>query len=753
MLKRPRLKYCYRARCLDQEGIILTSENDSVFLAGKPYTLVLSALQQGGLGVDELVASLTRRLSSFEIFYALEVLEKKGYLTEDAPALTPEACAYWNSLGMEVNTLLKVLQAKTLGIKTFGDLAPEFFLPSLEALGLKTGETGDFDLIFVDDYQREELRHINREALDTGKPWMLVKPMGVEYWWGPLFLPGKTGCWECLEQRLRLNRPLNTFYQARKPGEPNLTIPAAHLPASLQTAANLAAQEVVKWLYFGENERLTGKIVTLDTRTLTTQTHVLVRRPQCKGCGHPGSEPGKPVLIDPGEKAAVCVNTIGGFREVPPEETLEKYRYHISPLTGVVKSIKPYYPVSGSPLYNYSSGPNTALRSQTLSWLDSHMRSSNGGKGRTPAQAKAGALAEAIERFSMTYQGDEPFITASLKQLGRDGIHPNACMNFSDAQYREREASNRACGKFYALVPVPFDPSLEMAWTPVDSLTRQGRKYLPAGFCYTQYPAEDELRRFSYPDSSGCAAGNSLPEAILQGFLELVERDSTALWWYNRLRKPALDLPSFNDPYFLQLSRYYQSLGRSLYVLDLTADLRIPAFAAISHRPGVERENIVFGFGAHVDARIGVERALTELNQILPIAAAPGTEAGAGNYLTRDQVFIDWLNNATMENQPYLVPLPHHTRKAADYPPLCRAGINDSLGFCLEAAARRDLDVLVLDLTRRDVEFPVARVFVPGLRHFWKRLAPGRLYDVPVQMGWQEKPLREEETNPLGLFI
>ena len=29
---------------------------------------------------------------------------------------------------------------------------------------------------------------------------------------------------------------------------------------------------------------------------------------------------------------------------------------------------------------------------------------------------------------------------------------------------------------------------------------------------------------------------------MLQGFLELVERDAVALWWYNRTRQPAVDL-------------------------------------------------------------------------------------------------------------------------------------------------------------------------------------------------------------------
>jgi oxazoline/thiazoline synthase len=48
---------------------------------------------------------------------------------------------------------------------------------------------------------------------------------------------------------------------------------------------------------------------------------------------------------------------------------------------------------------------------------------------------------------------------------------------------------------------------------------------------------------------------------------------------------------------------------------------------------------------------------------------------------------------------------------------------------------------------------PVAKVIVPGLRHFWARFAPGRLYDVPVRLGWISRPLAEEELNPVPMFL
>lgn len=754
MLTHPRLKYCYHAEFLDDDKILLTSEKDNVFLGGKPYYLVLSTIRYGGITVDELIAALEGRLSEFEIYSALAVLEKKGYITEAAPTLPQETCAYWNNHGIEVNALLEVLRDKAIRVETIGPLTPDIFLEALGTLGIRTTQTAELKVIITDDYQRNELREINREALNKKHPWMLLKPIGVEPWLGPIFLPGLTGCWECLEHRLNINRPINLFYKIQKNTEDNLPIPEAHTPLSLQAAVNLAALEIAKWLYNGKNERLQGKLVTLDNQTLINQVHVLVKRPQCKSCGTPGVIHREPEPIVPVRKSSYCLSSAGGYREVSPEDTLEKYRHHVSPITGVVQYLKPYHSIKGTPVYNYSSGCNTALQSKTMYWLNSHIRSSNGGKGKTWAQAKAGALCEAIERYSMTYQGGEPYIISSLKGLDSDGIHPNTCMNFSQKQYQNREAINRTCSKFYTLVPVPFDESLEMRWTPVYSLTQQRFKYLPSCFCYAQYPAEDELTLFSYPDSSGCAAGNSLEEALLQGFLELVERDSVALWWYNMLKKHSVDLYSFNEPYFVRLIEYYKSLDRSLYVLDLTADLQIPAFAAISHRPGDTREKIVFGFGAHVDAQIAIERALIELNQILPIAMGPGTDGAKGKYLTQDKNFVDWLDQATMENQPYLVPLENiPAKKASNYPPLCKSCIYDSLDFCLETTARQGLEILALDMTRRDVGLPVVKVIIPGIRHFWKRLAPGRLYDVPVKMGILERMLKEEETNPIGLFI
>lgn len=73
--------------------------------------------------------------------------------------------------------------------------------------------------------------------------------------------------------------------------------------------------------------------------------------------------------------------------------------------------------------------------------------------------------------------------------------------------------------------------------------------------------------------------------------------------------------------------------------------------------------------------------------------------------------------------------------------------------MCQRLVEERGLEMMVLDQTRPEIGLPVAKVIVPGLRHFWARFAPGRLYDVPVSLGWLDRPLAEDELNPIPMFL
>ncbi len=440
----------------------------------------------------------------------------------------------------------------------------------------------------------------------------------------------------------------------------------------------------------------------------------------------------------------------GGHRVVRPEETLARYGHHVSPITGAVPMLESIAPASAGVMHVCIAGSNVARPHQSLAQLRGDLRSMNAGKGTSNVQARASGLCEGLERYSGVFRGDEPRRRARLRELGGAAIPPGDCLLFSDRQYRERDDRNRLASRF-SFIPVPFDPEAAVEWSPVWSLTRQEARYLPTAFCYYDYPQPEEST-FCVACSNGNAAGNTLEEALLQGFLELVERDSVALWWYNRARRPGVDLDSFGEPYLEQLQAYLAGRGREFWALDLTSDLGIPVFASLTRRTAGPAEQILLGFGAHLEPQVALLRAVTEMNQMLcsPLLESAGKGAGDSGM---DPETARWLRTATVANQPYLLPAEGPARLAASWPQQWADDIAEDVRACQARVERLGLEMLVLDQTRPEVGLPVAKVIVPGLRHFWTRFAPGRLYDVPVQLGWLPGPLAEEELNPIPMFL
>jgi ribosomal protein S12 methylthiotransferase accessory factor len=107
-----------------------------------------------------------------------------------------------------------------------------------------------------------------------------------------------------------------------------------------------------------------------------------------------------------------------------------------------------------------------------------------------------------------------------------------------------------------------------------------------------------------------------------------------------------------------------------------------------------------------------------------------------------------------LASEPYLAPDPDSPpRRAPDFPRLWSDDLREDVLHCQSLVEHHGMEMLVLDLTRPDVGLPVVKVVVPGLRPLWARLAPGRLFDVPVQQGWLRQPLREVELNPIPMFL
>lgn len=759
---KPCIKPNFRVEIVEPMHVYLLGEHESHVLTGRLYYAVVPFLD-GRYAIDEIHGLLADTVSADHVDHVIERLRRLGYLVDAIEGMPAEAAAFWSELGLEPSRIGPRLRRGKVVLGAIGEVDARPLAELLSDAGLSvecaafTGAIGpaigplDLQVVVTDDYLRPELAGINGATVRAGRPWMIVKPVGSVVWLGPIFVPGETGCWQCLAQRLGGNVEIKSSIQRQRAMQGAAAcLPTSRpaLPSTVKLALNWATSEIAKWIAMrsagptetgiGQAATLAGKILTLDHVTQECLTHKLPHRPQCHCCGDPslvGRRGFEPIDLKPSPKRYVDDS---GHRSMTPEQTLERYGHLISPISGVVTELARISDPENALVHTYKASHSMGSVG-SLRGLRQILRHKSSGKGKTDAQSRASGFCEAVERYSFIYQGDEPRRLATLAELGESAIPPERCLHFSEFQYANRDELNTdLIGHDW--IPVRFDSSRPIEWTPLWSLTERGHKFLPTSYCYLWYrlPADHDFCR---ADSNGNAAGNTLEEAILQGFLEVVERDSVSMWWYNALQRPAVDLASFGDEYFLKLQRYYRDIGRELWVLDLTSDLGIPVMAAVSRRTDADAERLIIGYGAHLDPAIAITRALTEMSQVgLELDKVPAEKL--------EPESAAWLLGASLQNKPYLVPssnLP--ARRSSDFVRHSTGDLRDDVLSAVDAAQRRGLEVLVLDLTRPDIGLNVVKVVVPGMRFFWQRFAPGRLYDVPVQLGWLDGPTPESGLN------
>lgn len=719
------------------DGSAYLLESGRSFRVKEPLHIALLEAADGSRTGERLMLELDGRFDGAEVLYALRRLHDRGILVQVGAAPSPHVAAFWAPEGFERGGLVRLREAP-IGLVAGPGVEGGRVLEALHRAGLEraalahdvdasTPPSGALALCVSTDYAGPGWAERLSAWRARGVAVLCARLEGQAAWLGPLLdADSRAPCPRCLGEAIARNRPL--WRHLAREGREDAAPPLGHLPASIDAAASFVALRLADALVKGELGSLRQRLLALDLRRFALGEHAVVRRPQCPGCGDAewmARQIERPIVLTERESSH---GDDGGYRSVSPEETYARYRHLVSPLTGVLTNLgelpdrtHPLSPIYGA---GYFVAPLTASADPTESFDRMSL-----GKGRSHAQSRASAMCEGLERYAAVFQGDEPRLRASYAALAPAAVDPRELQNFSDAQYATRhESQDRR-----RMVPLPFDPRQELDWTPAWELTRGRRRYLPTSYCFTHTPTAAEERVALY-NPNGHAAGNCIEEAILQGFLELVERDAAALWWYNRVARPAVDLESFGSTYFKELSELDRSRGLAMHVLDMTTDLGIPAMVSVAFE---ERSGRVFlGFGCHLDAELAVQRSLTELHQVFD-----PTGKGQAPFMRSD--FADerflWPSGAL--------------RQATDFTPPGARGLAHAVQTCVDRVARLGMDTLVVDYTRPDIGLSTVKVVVPGLRHFWPRFGPGRLYDVPVALGWLPRKLDEGELNPIPLLM
>ncbi|GII62069.1 hypothetical protein Skr01_21540 [Sphaerisporangium krabiense] len=407
---------------------------------------------------------------------------------------------------------------------------------------------------------------------------------------------------------------------------------------------------------------------------------------------------------------------------------------------------------SSFPIFSGSLGNPGAVLAAHRDWEHDPSSGNFDGAGGAldPEIAAHLAVAESLERYSSCAWHPDATIWATAEELGEDCIPPDGWPSLS-----RREYADPRCGL------VPPDPRIPLRWVEAYSLTRGRKVYVPASQVYLKYPPESAAERHVHPISTGCAAHSEPIAAVVNGLLEVVERDSISLTWLQRLRLPRLefDLGELAPEHRAFAERAANHNTRAV-MFDATTDLGIPVIYGLvlaDHDPVIAQTVVAT---CDVDPGRAIAKWYREAASLrIALRALAGDERNP-NVAPEDTLSV--TGGALLAGSPdkrhlfdFLLEGDRPVHRLADLPtPPAGAGDRQVLAWLLERLHAAGCEVVVADITTdeaRQVGAHVVRVMVPqamplSFMHRARYLGHPRLYEAPAAMG---HPVHAEaDVNP-----
>lgn len=222
----------------------------------------------------------------------------------------------------------------------------------------------------------------------------------------------------------------------------------------------------------------------------------------------------------------------------------------------------------------------------------------NSGKGLDPYLARAGAIAEAIEFWSMEHPNG-PFVFDRYSNLKSQRVFIPELESFP------------TCANS------PFHADSFIAWEPLDNLF-DGQSYMIPSDCVWLSPRVKQDLLFFQSGSNGGAFAGDDKTALVTALYELIERDAWCLAevLVNFAGKypPKVSLENCDGPIQDVVDRILVS-GSNIYLFDVTTNIDIRCFGAYLFDRNYPEVGVFGGFGCSSDPREGALRAITEACQ------------------------------------------------------------------------------------------------------------------------------------------
>jgi YcaO-like protein with predicted kinase domain len=320
------------------------------------------------------------------------------------------------------------------------------------------------------------------------------------------------------------------------------------------------------------------------------------------------------------------------------------------------------------------------------------------GKGLDLDSAKASGLMESIESYHAE-RVHLPIKFASYNEL-------KFTHKLIDVQKLPRPKHSR------------FHDDLSLPWIEGEDLIGGGRCWLPFEAVHTDFrlPPQSGSGAF-FHSSNGLASGNDWLEAVSHGICELVERDSTSLWYAKNSEARArtrLDVRSIDDPDCIDLLDRYRRAGVAVAVWETTSDVGLPSFDCLIIERNLDRIRplaAAFGAGCHVVREVAFLRALTE-------AAQSRLTSISGSRDDRDRGMYERAHqwDTLCELHAFITNEEGPLRSFRDVPTFPSNSLEEDVTLQLNSLRAAGIgQVIVVDLSRREFEIPVVKVVIPGL--------------------------------------
>ena len=359
--------------------------------------------------------------------------------------------------------------------------------------------------------------------------------------------------------------------------------------------------------------------------------------------------------------------------------------------------------------------------------------------------ARIRAICEGLERYCAVMYPTDGLIYASARQLGATALEISSLPRCSEPeraaalpQWRLRQT----------------DADRDEYWVRGYSLTGQCPTWLPLSVVYLglPFPISEHL---AFPMSTGFAAGTDYEGAVLAGLLEVIERDSLALWWLHQLPFPRLASDSFGATGIDELVARAEYSGTSVHLFDLTTDIGVPVVGVIEISR-TRAPHVLTMAASRLDPAAAALRVVEEAGSLRIALGGSRRQIARDAFLSGDprepeDFGLLYSGFESIDRFAFATAAPSRSAPLAEdrKPPTLRA--------LVRRLSALNIDVFAVDVTLpevRDLGIVVVKVVVPALMpltfsHNIRYLGHPRLYAAPRCMGYGDRTEGDITDDPI----